>query len=170
MALDKQDTVVTAYRCHGFAVAFGIPARSIFAEVMGRKTGVSKGKGGSMHMYAPQFYGGDGIVGGQVSHDHLAIRSSYRRTVVSHDIYYRCRSAPVSPWRTSTTARAPCPSRCTATARRRRASCTRPGTWRSCGIYRWSTSARTINTAWARRCIDTLPTLSSTHAEILYRE
>ncbi|XP_029178792.1 uncharacterized protein LOC114946465 [Nylanderia fulva] len=66
MAIAEQDTVITAYRCHGFAVIFDIPARAVFAELMGRKTGASKGKGGSMHMYAPRFYGGDGIVGGQV--------------------------------------------------------------------------------------------------------
>lgn len=66
MAMHKEDTVITAYRCHGFAVMFDIPARAVFAELMGRKTGASKGKGGSMHMYAPNFYGGDGIVGGQV--------------------------------------------------------------------------------------------------------
>ncbi|XP_032670035.1 pyruvate dehydrogenase E1 component subunit alpha, mitochondrial-like [Odontomachus brunneus] len=66
MAMHKEDTVITAYRCHGFAVVFDIPARAVFAELMGRKTGATKGKGGSMHMYAPNFYGGDGIVGGQV--------------------------------------------------------------------------------------------------------
>ncbi|XP_014488291.1 PREDICTED: pyruvate dehydrogenase E1 component subunit alpha, mitochondrial-like [Dinoponera quadriceps] len=66
MAMDKEDTLITAYRCHGFTAVFDTPARAIFAELMGRKTGASKGKGGSMHMYAPRFYGGDGIVGGQV--------------------------------------------------------------------------------------------------------
>ncbi|KAL6423142.1 hypothetical protein ACFW04_010079 [Cataglyphis niger] len=66
MALAEKDTVITAYRCHGFAVVFDISARTVLAELMGRKTGAAKGKGGSMHMYAPQFYGGDGIVGGQV--------------------------------------------------------------------------------------------------------
>jgi len=67
MALVEQDTVITAYRCHGFAVVHGVPIRSVLAELMGRKTGPAKGKGGSMHMYAPRFYGGDGIVGGQVN-------------------------------------------------------------------------------------------------------
>lgn len=67
MALAEQDTVITAYRCHGFAIVFDISARIVLAELMGRKTGAAKGKGGSMHMYAPQFYGGDGIVGGQVN-------------------------------------------------------------------------------------------------------
>ena len=67
MALAEQDTVITAYRCHAFAVVFGATSRSVLAELMGRKTGPAKGKGGSMHMYAPRFYGGDGIVGGQVN-------------------------------------------------------------------------------------------------------
>lgn len=67
MALAERDTVITAYRCHGFTVAFDVPVRSVLAELMGRKTGPAKGKGGSMHMYAPRFYGGDGIVGGQVT-------------------------------------------------------------------------------------------------------
>ncbi|XP_070158771.1 uncharacterized protein [Polyergus mexicanus] len=66
MALAEKDTVITAYRCHGFAVVFDVSARVVLAELMGRKTGAAKGKGGSMHMYAPRFYGGDGIVGGQV--------------------------------------------------------------------------------------------------------
>lgn len=66
MAMAEKDTVITAYRCHAFAVVFDISARMVHAELMGRKTGTAKGKGGSMHMYAPKFYGGDGIVGGQV--------------------------------------------------------------------------------------------------------
>ncbi|KAL6261360.1 hypothetical protein P5V15_006457 [Pogonomyrmex californicus] len=66
MALAERDTVITGYRCHAFALVFDNPVRSVLAEVMGRKTGPAKGKGGSMHMYAPRFYGGDGIVGGQV--------------------------------------------------------------------------------------------------------
>lgn len=66
MSIMEKDSLITAYRCHGFAVVFGISAREIFAELMGRRTGISKGKGGSMHMYGNQFFGGDGIVGGQV--------------------------------------------------------------------------------------------------------
>lgn len=67
MGLAERDTVITAYRCHGFTFVFGVPIRSVIAELLGRKTGAAKGKGGSMHMYAPRFYGGDAIIGGQVS-------------------------------------------------------------------------------------------------------
>ncbi|XP_020292536.1 pyruvate dehydrogenase E1 component subunit alpha, mitochondrial-like [Pseudomyrmex gracilis] len=66
LALAENDTLITSYRCHAFTVVFGATVRSVFAELLGRKTGPSKGKGGSMHMYGERFYGGDGIVGGQV--------------------------------------------------------------------------------------------------------
>ncbi|KAI3403533.1 PDA1 [Candida oxycetoniae] len=65
-AIDHKDTVITSYRCHGFAFMRGASVKSILAELMGRRTGVSFGKGGSMHMFAPGFYGGNGIVGAQV--------------------------------------------------------------------------------------------------------
>ncbi|KAJ2464446.1 alpha subunit of pyruvate dehydrogenase, partial [Coemansia sp. RSA 2322] len=56
-AITKDDAVITAYRCHGFTYMRGATPVGILAELMGRKDGVSKGKGGSMHMYAPNFYG-----------------------------------------------------------------------------------------------------------------
>ncbi|KAJ1567648.1 alpha subunit of pyruvate dehydrogenase [Nowakowskiella sp. JEL0078] len=65
-AITHEDAIITAYRCHGFTYARGASALSILAELMGREAGCSKGRGGSMHMFAPEFYGGNGIVGAQV--------------------------------------------------------------------------------------------------------
>lgn len=60
-----QDRVITAYRDHGVAINVGIPAREVFAELLGKATGMSKGKGGSMHMadVTKNFWGGHAIVG-----------------------------------------------------------------------------------------------------------
>jgi pyruvate dehydrogenase E1 component alpha subunit len=65
MALKPGDQVITAYRDHGHTLAVGMDPKRVMAELTGRRDGCSKGKGGSMHMFAPekQFYGGHGIVG-----------------------------------------------------------------------------------------------------------
>ncbi|KAJ3218420.1 alpha subunit of pyruvate dehydrogenase [Dinochytrium kinnereticum] len=65
-AITKEDSIITAYRCHGFTLVRGASAKAILAELMGRVDGTSLGKGGSMHMFANEFYGGNGIVGAQV--------------------------------------------------------------------------------------------------------
>lgn len=66
--LGKHDHVITAYRDHGHAIAVGMDMNSLMAELYGKATGCSKGKGGSMHYFAPDknYWGGHGIVGGQI--------------------------------------------------------------------------------------------------------
>jgi pyruvate dehydrogenase E1 component subunit alpha len=67
-AIRKEDYVLGSYREHGLALAKGMTARSIMAELFGKATGCSKGKGGSMHMFDKNlgFLGGHAIVGGQI--------------------------------------------------------------------------------------------------------
>jgi pyruvate dehydrogenase E1 component alpha subunit len=65
-AISDKDQVITAYRCHGFTYMRGASIKGILAELLGRVDGVSYGKGGSMHMFTPNFMGGNGIVGAQV--------------------------------------------------------------------------------------------------------
>ena len=81
-ALDhEKDSVITGYRDHGHMLAYGIEPRLIMAELTGRAAGISKGKGGSMHMFSTEhkFYGGHGIVGAQVAlGGGLALAHKYR--------------------------------------------------------------------------------------------
>lgn len=68
-ALDvKKDKMITAYRNHVHPIAMGVEPKYIMAELLGKVTGVSSGNGGSMHMFSKEFnfYGGHGIVGGQI--------------------------------------------------------------------------------------------------------
>ena len=67
-AIRKDDYVLASYREHGLALAKGMTARAIMAELLGKATGCSKGKGGSMHMFDKSlgFLGGHAIVGGQI--------------------------------------------------------------------------------------------------------
>jgi pyruvate dehydrogenase E1 component alpha subunit len=64
-ALRPEDAVVATYREHGHALARGLTARAIMAEMFGKQEGVSRGRGGSMHLFdaATRFYGGNAIVG-----------------------------------------------------------------------------------------------------------
>ncbi|WP_346109874.1 pyruvate dehydrogenase (acetyl-transferring) E1 component subunit alpha [Nonomuraea maheshkhaliensis] len=65
-ALTPEDTVVSTYREHGHALARGVPAKAIMAEMYGKASGTSRGRGGSMHIFDAErrFYGGNAIVGG----------------------------------------------------------------------------------------------------------
>ena len=67
-SLRPDDYLVSAYREHGQALARGMSARSVMAELFGKVTGCSRGKGGSMHLFDAKlgFMGGHGIVGGQI--------------------------------------------------------------------------------------------------------
>jgi len=68
MASQKGDHTITSYRDHGHILLAGIEPKYVLAELTGRASGCSKGKGGSMHMFHPEnnFHGGHGIVGAQV--------------------------------------------------------------------------------------------------------
>ena len=67
-AREPRDRVITAYRDHGVAINCGIPVEQVMAELLGKATGMSKGKGGSMHMASTEknFWGGHAIVGGHL--------------------------------------------------------------------------------------------------------
>jgi pyruvate dehydrogenase E1 component alpha subunit len=64
--ITPEDRVITAYRCHPFAVMRGGTIKGVIGELLGRQAGMSNGKGGSMHIFTPSFFGGNGIVGAQV--------------------------------------------------------------------------------------------------------
>jgi len=76
-AFDKGD-VFTHYREHVLAIARGMEPKYVMAELFGKKTGISKGKGGSMHLFEPKlnFYGGDAIVAGHLP---MAVGCAYAR-------------------------------------------------------------------------------------------
>ena len=79
--LQKNDYSITTYRDHGHILVAGADPKIVLAELMGRATGCSKGKGGSMHMFDPKnrFYGGHGIVGASATlGTGMAFASKYR--------------------------------------------------------------------------------------------
>jgi pyruvate dehydrogenase E1 component alpha subunit len=87
-ALTPEDAIVATYREHGHALARGIPATALMAEMFGKQEGCSRGRGGSMHVFdaATRFYGGNAIVGGGLPVAvglALADRMSHRRRVTA---------------------------------------------------------------------------------------
>ncbi|WP_185873248.1 pyruvate dehydrogenase (acetyl-transferring) E1 component subunit alpha [Blattabacterium cuenoti] len=64
----SKDNIITAYRCHIIPIAMGTDPKEVMSELLGKKTGTSHGIGGSMHIFSKKnrFYGGHGIVGGQI--------------------------------------------------------------------------------------------------------
>src|SRR6478752_2934362 len=82
-AMRADDYLISTYRSHGHALARGTDPRPVMAELFGRETGVSKGRGGSMHMFdgKRRFMGGYGIVGGNLPlAAGIALSSDYRGT------------------------------------------------------------------------------------------
>lgn len=82
-ALKQEDNVITAYRDHGMAIAKGMALNAGMAELFGKVTGCSKGKGGSMHFFDVEnkFWGGHGIVGAQIGLGAgLAFADKYKET------------------------------------------------------------------------------------------
>jgi len=67
-AMRKEDNMITAYRDHVHPIALGLHPKYVMAELFGKITGTTKGKGGSMHIFYKEgnFFGGHGIVGGQI--------------------------------------------------------------------------------------------------------
>src|SRR3954470_18948414 len=81
MAMKEGDQVITGYRDHGHMLATGMDPKGVMAELTGRRSGYSHGKGGSMHMFSKEkkFYGGHGIVGAMVPiGTGLAFANKYR--------------------------------------------------------------------------------------------
>ena len=82
-ALRKGDKWITAYRDHGQPLALGTDPKAIMAELYGKETGTTKGKGGSMHIFDKNvgFVGGHGIVGAQIPLGAgLAFAEKYNKT------------------------------------------------------------------------------------------
>jgi pyruvate dehydrogenase E1 component, alpha subunit len=78
----KKDYVLTAYRDHGHALALGVDPKDVMAELFGKAAGISRGKGGSMHLFDPahRMLGGNGIVGAQIPvATGVALAQSYRK-------------------------------------------------------------------------------------------
>src|SRR6185369_13602353 len=88
-ALEDQDYILSAYRDHAQAIVRGMEPKRVMAELFGRATGVCKGKGGSMHLFAPEFnfMGGYAIVGGQFP---IAVGLSWAASLLGEDRVTAC--------------------------------------------------------------------------------
>ncbi|HET7420068.1 MAG TPA: dihydrolipoyl dehydrogenase [Candidatus Dormibacteraeota bacterium] len=89
LALKSNDWVFTSYREHGHAIARGVDPKTVMAELFGKETGTSHGRGGSMHLvdYSRRFMGGYGIVGGHLP---LAVGGAWAVKYQKHDDVVFC--------------------------------------------------------------------------------
>ena len=125
-AMRDDDNMITAYRDHALAIAKGITAKECMAELYGKATGCTKGKGGSMHFFSKEkrFFGGHGIVGGQIG---LGAGIAFAEVLTE------------------------LLSACLETALQGRGCCTKHSIWLCYGNYRSCLFARIIFTQWAHR-------------------
>ena len=89
-AITKGDAIITSYRDHGFMLSVGTDPKYVMAELMGKSTGCSKGKGGSMHMFniEKNFFGGHGIVAAQVPiGTGIALANKYKK---NNNVVFTC--------------------------------------------------------------------------------
>lgn len=96
-ATKPDDIFITAYRDHALAIAKGVTPKTSMAELYGKSTGCSKGKGGSMHFFGvkERFFGGHGIVGAQIGTGAgLAFAEQYRDTDNVVLCFWRWRCTP----------------------------------------------------------------------------
>ncbi|CAG8688179.1 26383_t:CDS:2 [Dentiscutata erythropus] len=75
-AITRDDAIITAYRCHGYTLMRGATVHQILSELMGRSTGITYGKGGSMHMFAKGFYGGNVGTGIAFTQKYLGVKNA----------------------------------------------------------------------------------------------
>ena len=146
------DKLITSYRCHPFAVLRGGTITGVIAELLGRQAGMSHGKGGSMHIFTPTFFGGNGIVGAQVPVGAgIAFADKYKKKdTVTFSLYGDGAANQGQVFESfNMVGRKNWPiSRCSLTI-----SC-RP----SYGTFLASSCAKTTNTAWVPRPSAALPT------------
>lgn len=127
-AIKKGDKVITAYRDHGHALAMGVSANAVMAELFGKETGCTGGKGGSMHMFSKEhnFVGGHGIVGAQIPMGAgLAFAEQYNNTGNVSLTFFGDGAA-------------------------RQAHCTKHSIWQCYGSYLRYSFVRTTNMRWER--------------------
>lgn len=126
-ARQEGDHIITAYRDHGHALAVGIPATQVMAELMGKATGVVGGRGGSMHMASKEdtFWGGYGIVGAHIS---LGVGLALAEKYKGSDAVCLCYLAMALPTLAIFTSRS---------------------TWRPFGTYPSFSFAKIISMVWA---------------------
>ncbi|CEI84944.1 pyruvate dehydrogenase (acetyl-transferring) E1 component subunit alpha [Ehrlichia minasensis] len=89
-AITEGDAIITSYRDHGFMLSVGTDPKYVMAELMGKSTGCSKGKGGSMHMFniEKNFFGGHGIVAAQVPiGTGIALANKYKK---NNNVVFTC--------------------------------------------------------------------------------